>query len=192
MSRRPVVLMDVDGPLTTGAADGMCEVLRAWGYDHARTENITQWDIAKAFNVSAAAKDAMGRAMRAAGVAESFVPRAGSRVFLDELRGWARVIAVTAPLTNSVHWAGERAIWLSEQLGFAARDVVQADDKSLVEGDFLVDDKLDNLVEWSAAHPRGEGVLWNMSYNALAQWSPRASSFEELAGLLARVRGGVR
>lgn len=164
MDKRPVILLDVDGPLTLGFARAACSTLRDLGVD-AEVCRIREWDVARSFGASPEIAAEMTARMRRAGVAESFDPRPGALEFVEGLRGWARVVAVTAPLPGSRTWVGERMSWLTRRLGFAARDVVHADDKSLVRGDALVEDRPENLGEWLDAWPGGRGALWDATYN---------------------------
>lgn len=175
---RPRVLLDVDGPLTLGFVEAACAALRDLGVD-AQPERCTEWDIMRAFGVDAATEKAAYAALHRPGIAAAFEPRVGALEFVDFLRGWADVVAVTAPL-GSPTWAHERDVWLRSQLGFAAKEIVHTSAKHLIAGDALVDDKCSNLRDWCAAWPRGLGVLWEEPYNASDLWPTRASTYADL------------
>lgn len=187
---RPLILLDVDGPLTVGFMEAACAHLRDLGVTDATASRISDWDLAKAFGASAEIEAEMYARLRREGVAASFAPRPGARDFVERLRKWSRVVAVTAPLKGSRTWVYERSAWLREHLDFAAYDVVNADDKSLVCGDALVEDRVSNLVSWCDAWPFKLGVVWDEAYN---RPDPRADSrlmrvrsFDELQNLLER------
>lgn len=179
---RPVILLDVDGPLTTGMVEVTCGYLREEGLD-AHPHLVTQWDICRSFG---APPDVVARVyarLREPGVAESFRPREGAEELVANLRRWARVVAVTAPLDGSPTWAQEREVWLTDYLDFHPDDMMSVRDKTLVRGDAIVDDKFATVKAWAEAWGR-EAVLWNAPYNVRESWQPRASDYFELLGLL--------
>ena len=90
---------------------------------------------------------------------------------LRHLRSWAnRVVCVTSPHVSG-SWVVDRYRWLFQR-GFHRRDIVLASDKSLVAGDALIDDKVDNLREWVKAWPYGEAVTIEHPYNR--EWTEAA------------------
>jgi 5'(3')-deoxyribonucleotidase len=165
---RPTILVDVDGPLTRGFAREACRILRDLGVAHAEPDRIMQWDVARSFGADAPTAASMMVRLRREGVATSFDPREGALEALESLREWARVVAVTAPLPGSRTWVGERMVWLQILLGFRAADVVHADDKSLVAGDALVEDRLENLAAWGERWPGKAQILWDAPYNQVS------------------------
>ncbi len=163
MTRRPRILLDVDGPLTLGFFEAACDVLRDLGVD-ARPEKIDRWDIGRAFGVTPDTGREMYDRLRAPGVASSFAPRPGAREFVADLQAWADVYAVTAPL-GGPHWAHDREIWLEEHVGIRPDRVVSTRDKTVVVGDALVDDKIDTLIGWKDEHPLGHAIFWREPHN---------------------------
>lgn len=186
---KPTILLDVDGPLTTGMVDVACALLREEGLD-AHPHLVTQWNICASFGAPPDVVHRVYAQLREPGVCAGFTPREGADELVKNLRGWARVVAVTAPLDGSPTWAQEREVWLTDYLDFHPDDVVSARDKTLVDGDTLVDDKYDNVLAWSRKWGR-EAVLWNAPYNVRESWQPRASDYFELLGLLARLKGNA-
>lgn len=161
---KPRVLIDVDGPLTASFVEQSCAYLRKLGLN-VFFEHATDWELAKALNLSDGHKKLLHRRIRQPGFAANFEPRRGALEFLNELREKAYVYAVTSPLTGSSTWAHEREEWLVRELGFKHRYVVSVRDKSLVSGHVLIDDKPDNLTTWRAAQG-GRAILWEMPYNS--------------------------
>src|SRR5262249_10202889 len=111
---RPRILLDVDGPLTSGFFIAVCEELRKEGID-ARPDRIDRWNIFEAFEASRQVEQDVRLQLCARGVAQSFMVNRGARAFLEELREWADVYAVTAPLDGSPTWAHDRELWLFDR-----------------------------------------------------------------------------
>ena len=182
--KRPRVLIDVDGPLTDGFFETACHHLRARGVD-AKPWAISDWDIFKSFETSARDEDAVRKILRGPGIAASFSPRPGALEFLNEMRAWADVYAVTAPLDGSPTWAHERETWLIERLAFNPQHVISARDKSIVVGDVLIDDKFSTVESWQAAHPESLAVLWREAHNRKESWHTTAGDYDELRRTIA-------
>lgn len=191
MRRRPRILLDVDGPLTLGYVEQVLALLRASGIKNATLENVRTWDVLASFDVPPEVEAAVGVIMRGRDVAGEFPLREGALEFVAGLRTWARVVAVTAPLAGSPTWQSERDEWLRDRLGFDKRDVVQCDDKTLVVGDAILDDKPANVAAWLAANPGKLALLWGESYNRGEYLYPRVDSFAEATDYLESMMGGT-
>lgn len=189
--RRARVLLDVDGPLTDGFFEIACEYLRAEGIA-AYPRLITNWDLFRSFDVPADVERCVRTRLRGPGIAAAFTPRPGALEFVEGLREWADVYAVTAPLDGSPTWGNEREVWLAERLGFDLRHVVSARDKTVVVGEALVDDKHATIETWQTAHPRGLAILWREAHNESDRWHSVASDYAGLMGWLDALRVGGR
>lgn len=153
----PVLLLDVDGPLTDGYVTTSCDILRDLGVAEAYPDAVTTWDPCDSFKIDAGTRDRYACAIRQPGVAAGMNPRPGAADFLSWARAKFRVAALTSAL-DAPTWAYERERWLIERLGFVKGDVVSAHDKTLVPG-LLVDDKPSHV------RPRDSALLWDTSYN---------------------------
>jgi 5'(3')-deoxyribonucleotidase len=195
MNRRPRILLDVDGPLTPGFFLWCCSLLRQHGVD-AHPDKIDQWDIMRSFKVSKEIEEDVRSKLRRPGIASAFQPYPGALAFVEEVREWADVYAVTAPLDGSETWAHERERWLAESLRFAPSQVISARDKRLVAGDAFVDDKLTHLIDWSAEYPNGRAIMWDEPHNRSDVWEGlRAFDYEDLRDCLEPLRraaAGIR
>lgn len=190
---KPVILLDCDGPLTDGFFDMFCFELREMGYAHVQPHLITSWEISKSFPEVDPAHITEGyRRMRQAGTCASFYPNEGAREFVENIRRWATVLAVTAPLNGSPTWAQEREVWLVDNLGFKVEEIISARDKTHVFGHVLVDDKLSTIEAWQKRWPESEAILWTGAHNVRHGWHPRAGDYFELLGLLAPLRERCR
>ena len=177
---KPICLIDVDGPLTSGFFEASCAALRSCGVP-AEPDKIDQWNLFKSFGASRAIEAKARQILCLPGVATSFQPRRGAWEFVTELRETDNLIAVTSPLDDSPTWAHEREMWLCDLMGFMPNQIVSARDKSLIHGDWLLDDKEPTLVAWSARNPHGLAILWEEPHNRHAQWKGlRTNSFAQV------------
>lgn len=176
---RPVILLDVDGPLTMSFFDVACREMRREGVVGAKPSALTQWGFLEA--LAPVTERRIRERLRRPGVASLFEPNDGARTFLSDLREWAEVYAVTAPLDGSPTWPYDREQWLIEQLDFDARHVMAVRDKQRVSGHAFVDDKLAHLIEWQAAYPSGLAIMWTCPHNKDDAWTgPRAANYDQL------------
>lgn len=188
---KPIILLDCDGPLTDGFFEKMCEVLRENGVHDAYPHAITDWNVCKAFGCSPELTATAYARLREPGVCSAFKPNEGAREFVHNLRRWATVLAVTAPLNGSPTWAQEREVWLTDHLDFKVDEVISARDKTHVFGHVLVDDKLSTIEGWAKKWACSEAILWTGAHNVRAGWNPRAADYFDLLGLLAPLREHV-
>lgn len=101
----------------------------------------------------------------------------GSQAAVERIRKTgARVYCVTSPWHSSPYWQYERTKWLSEHFGFKPSEVVSTNDKRIVAGDILVDDKLDNLTDWHHGLP----LLWDAPYNQYPTHIARVTDWEQV------------
>ncbi len=98
------------------------------------------------------------------GFAASMLPVRGAKQALKRLQRSTQVYVVTAPWPGSLHWPGERIVWL-QKFGFHGDKIVLTPAKYLVRGDILVDDRPENLLKWKEHHPDGTAVLWKTRGN---------------------------
>ena len=175
------VLLDVDGVL----ADFCSPVLEWLGFagEHHR---IVEHDILKCFDLEhlqTELNDFCGRG----GFCEGLVVHDGAVEFVERLRKNFEVVVVTSPYVEIRGWEQDRRAWLKRHFGFEKRDVVFASRKSLVSGDFLVDDYPKNFEEF-----RGEKILidrpWNRSYGE-HEGAVRCFDFEMVCDNVERLSG---
>lgn len=184
---KPIILLDCDGPLTDTFFDRACEYLRDEGID-AHPHAITDWNVCKAFGASDDITHRVYARLREPGVCLHFKPNEGAREFVHNVRKWATVLAVTAPLNGSQTWAQEREVWLTDHLNFKVEDIISARDKTHVFGHVLVDDKLKTIEAWQKRWKESEAILWTGAHNLTAGWNPRAADYYDLLGLLAPLK----
>lgn len=185
---RPVILLDVDGPLTMGFFGAACQEMSHEGV-FVSPDDLTAWDFFKALGVSHEVEQRVRTRLQRPGVASGFEPNEYAMAFLRDLRRWAEVFAVTSPLDGSATWGFEREVWLADRLGFEPKQVISARDKRLIRGSAFVDDKYAHLVEWREAWPAGLPIMWGCPHNAEDTWTGiRVSTYARLYDYLQALR----
>jgi len=106
------------------------------------------------------------------------------------------IYAVTSPWDGSLTWHYERTLWLKEHFDIDGKKVVFAHDKSIVAGDFFLDDKPYNVVAWANLHLQSRAMLWDTPFNqdstarrSIAQYTnvSRVKSWGEVIGIVCEV-----
>lgn len=184
MTKKPRLLLDVDGPLTSGFVDHVCHLLRQNGIV-ADSDAVRHWDPMQTFSAPDEVRARINDALAGPNVARGFVPRAGAVDLVRWARGHADVYAVTSPW-DSPYWMSERTTWLVDHFEFNHRQVNHVYDKFIVAGDVLVDDKHANVVAWQESHPNGLAILFRMGHNHADAWPVEVSTCDGLRDLLCR------
>lgn len=100
-----------------------------------------------------------------------------------------KLVWCTSPWVSCREWDATRRDWLAKHFGFAKAPVISAPEKSCVSGDVLLDDKVANIVEWTA-NPRNTdcGILFDAPYNRDNDTLPRLFGWKDIDALLAMLR----
>lgn len=162
------ILIDVDSTV----ADLMSEWLRRYNKDYNDTltpESITDWDMAQFVKREAKIYDYL----RLPSLYKTVKPIKDAQAGVEYLRGFDRVVFVSAGLWN----AKAKFDWLTKyKFVESDKDFVVAFDKSLVMGDVLIDDKIDNIKEF-----RGAGILFSQPWNTNWVTTRRMNNWSEIA-----------
>jgi len=156
------LLLDIDG-VFANFVDATLDTLVALGGPRKAHDDIHTWDMFSCLPPEW--EKPLLAEWHKPGWCASIAPYVGAVDALPRLRAVAEVVFVTAAMPGAPHWMHEREIWVKNHLGGGVRDIVFAAAKNLVIGDFLVDDKTANVVEWQQAHPNGTALLWDQPYN---------------------------
>lgn len=156
------ILLDVDGVLAD-FIELTFRVLRDLGGPSLTHAHVTRFEILSFMPEEF--RDRMKAAWAAPGFCSSLPLIEGSAEGVQKLRELGDVVFVTSPM-HTPYWHWERHQWLKEHLSSDGRDIVFANRKGHVVGDVLIDDRLDNLLEWQKAHPQGTPVLWSVPHYA--------------------------
>jgi 5'(3')-deoxyribonucleotidase len=195
MAQEPTILCDVDGILLDFTSTYLQLVEEMFGRKHHESE-LHSFNYHESIVSKSEDRAIWARIEKTPGLVLNSIPLyEGSMKFLSQLRDIGRVVACTSPA--SALWTAERATWLREKAHFDRKDIVIASDKSLVVGNYLVDDHFDNVHAWSAAKSRaaddGLGILlsrpWNIKHS-MDYVGVRAHDYSEVLRAIA-VREGL-
>lgn len=81
-----------------------------------------------------------------------------------ELHKLCEVFAVTAP-AKGAHWIPERTLWLQDKFTIPSDRIIYTEAKSVISGDFFLDDHPHNVTAWAQEHPNGVPMLWTTDHN---------------------------
>jgi 5'(3')-deoxyribonucleotidase len=101
----------------------------------------------------------------------------GAKSFVKNLKKLGEVVAVTAPWHSCTTWEWERRGWL-KNLGIGRMISAKAEDKHLIQGEYLIEDRIDTLECW-----RGGGrfpILLDRPWNRTEIFTPRLHSYREI------------
>ena len=78
------------------------------------------------------------------------------------LKEFAEIYVVTSPMMNYPNWILHRNKWLKTHFGIDKNHVIHTSAKHLVQADVFIDDKSENVVNWSryGNNVYSQAVLW--------------------------------
>jgi 5'(3')-deoxyribonucleotidase len=158
------ILLDVDGVLGDFIGYTLSELATAWEPNEIPARKDFQtWDLFNTITNKHQQKYC-NRFWRYKGWCRSIPVLPGAVEAVDRLRRHGEVYAVTAPLSHSLYWMGERYEWLKENFRIPPENVIFAYDKGVVSGHVFLDDKPANIDRWSCMNA-GRALLWSTGYN---------------------------
>lgn len=156
------ILVDCDGVLAD-LVGGVLEVV-----NRGRTRNlltaadVTQWSIADSLGISDAWFDEI---LSTPGFVKGLRPFPCVYSTMRDMKRKHSVRVVTSPFDASPFWMYERVQWLRDHSIADKHQTIFASEKTLIRGDFLIDDHPHTVANWSRAWPQGIGLLWDAPYN---------------------------
>lgn len=159
------IIVDVD--------DTLCDLLTEWigrynilWDDILTVQNITRWNLHELVKPECGKR--IYEILEDENLYDHISPYSGSLEFINQLRkDHHHVIFVTSPYGKS---AGQKLQWLSNY-GFLPKnlkyhsDYIECSDKTLICGDYIVDDKEETVEKWLTKHEQGWGCLYKQPYN---------------------------
>ncbi len=178
---RPRVLLDSDGVVSDWIGGVLDVVREISGRIHYHDE-VTTWLKLHQLGLTATQQKELEERIAEPGFCESLEELPGAREGVRRLREHADVHFVTSPWVSCPTWTFERTAWLQRH-GYITdfKEVTHTYAKELVRGDFLVDDKPENVKKWSAANPDGQGFIWTQPWNRYAD-GYKIGSWDNLIG----------
>lgn len=106
---------------------------------------------------------------------EDFIKQSGfAYEMIDEIPGAVKAIQeimeehpvmfVTSPYSGSATWSHDRYMWLEERFDIGRDDVIFCRDKRFIHGSTLIDDRWENILDWSNWNNKC-AVLFKQSWN---------------------------
>lgn len=182
--RKPTVLVDVDGPLCAFDKAAVTIVNRLTNKSYS-VDDIKTWEIFESIELdNPGIKKVVYDEMKARGNILGLEVQPGAKEGIAKLKQVCELVIVTSPFNGSETWVHERNKWLEQHFNIDARDVVHCRKKYHVAGDFLVDDRLENLEQWHRRFPDGTPLLWGTPGNRNDEGFIRVSTWDEVLGQL--------
>lgn len=116
----------------------------------------------------------------------------GAKEFVQWALNVYDVYFVTSPLARHQTWCSDRRLWFEQRFGSkAAKRLVFTGCKHIIDGDVLVDDKLENVTGWLAGrsgaalpvwwHPRDRGTTFGLYKGCLLMqsWSELMDAIQD-------------
>jgi 5'(3')-deoxyribonucleotidase len=109
----------------------------------------------------------------------------GAKELIQDLRQLGRVVFVTAPCPLYRGWADDRLYWLKTNFEASPYDVMSIYDKTLFNGQVLIDDSSSNIDKWMATNRPAIRVVqpWNEGGKGLL-----ANNFKEVLDWVAEMK----
>ncbi len=175
-------MLDADGVVvdfTTPALDFLASVGKPKRYDQ-----VLRWDI---FEGDSELEDDFKEAIASKpGFCYGLKPLPGAIEFFRAARDKYELAIVTTPY-DVPYWYNERKDWLVDVLGVARSAITFTHHKQFIEGDVLVEDKIENILKWHERYPEHLAVVMDQPWNRVAlpksesESLVRAVGFEELS-----------
>lgn len=164
---KQTVLLDIDGVIANFRKLYVDCCNEANKTQYTVKDTGSEWFFARSMRLSREQQRKTWKAIDDPGRAKQIEPLPGAVAGVYELLRVANVYFVSAPVPTSPTWTYDRANWLSDVLGINAREhLVFTSQKHLVQGNILVDDKPEAVLEWLRANPELEmgvprrGIIW--------------------------------
>jgi 5'(3')-deoxyribonucleotidase len=171
---KPIILLDVDGPLADFAGAYLREFADITGRVHS-VQDVTEYHMHdNAFFGAACAAMGLQRGELTRRIVDRVIspgwcaalePHPGAQAAVSRLQELGDVYVVTSPWDSSPTWQHERLHWCEKHFEISRGNVIHAGKKHLIRGDVFVDDKASHVEEWHREWPDGLGVLFDMHHN---------------------------
>lgn len=182
-----LILLDVDGPVADLHPTWLERYNRRWD-DNLTVEDLTVWELDRIV------KEECGKRvydhLHEPDLYDDVAVVDGAAGGIAALRAAGhRVVFLTAcsavMATAKMKWLHQHGL-LGDVPPYVFTDLVIAQDKSLVPGDVLIDDRPKNLEDF-----QGKGILWDAPYNRGERRWPRVRSWEVVPDVIEMLTGAA-
>jgi 5'(3')-deoxyribonucleotidase len=193
---KPVALLDVDGVFADFTSCYVRTIARVLGEHRVANRGpVDRWEVREWAELTLEERRLVDDiVVGTRGWCRSIEPLPGAVEAAARLREEAECVVVTSAW-DGPYWHKERLDWIAEHMGIDRKRVFFAHEKYRVNGDLLLDDKPQNVVDWARAaswRRWGEPLLWHTSGNAAFSDPPaitRVRTWEEVFAAVARAGG---
>lgn len=182
------ILLDADG-VFVNFVKGYLDIIERVTGKRFTEDQITEFDIGKALGLSEADMRDVYNSIQT-GFCKRLEPLPGAIEAIQRIMLNHNVYVVTSPWTGVDTWDSERRTWIKVHLGLDKSRVLSGSAKHLVRGDFFIDDKAENCVDWQDANPNGTAVMWRSPWNQNHPWP--GWRFNKWAALEALIDGDIK
>ena len=164
--KRLTILVDIDGVVADMLPAWLLRIYEKTGV-LASIDDVTTWEMS-APPLSEVSRDSMLDILNEPGFNLGLPVFTGADVYLKQLHeAGHKIYFVTARwgpviMPETLSWMRKHFPWLQPE-----KHLCFIHDKSLLAGDVLVDDRMDNLVAYRAAHPRADLIAIDYPYNRI-------------------------
>lgn len=169
-----IIVSDVDDVCADLVTEWLKRYNKDWN-DNVKKSDLTDWDISL-FIKDKNNKKYLYEYIEDPSLYDKIKPIKNSLWGINTLRNFGyRIIFVTSSTSGS---AGRKFHWLQDY-GFIEnkKDYIEAYDKSLIFGDYMIDDKLDNVQSFT-----GKGILFGEMWGNV--WNRKAKNWKEVINLI--------
>lgn len=191
-NNRPIVLLDMDDVIT----NCLQAVIQAYNEKygtHFKFKNCTVWNLSEFFGVSV---DEVLKLFRADKFFEELTPKRGSIQAIKKMVKSTKydIYTVTATSDTDGSELVQKINWFKKYIPeFNVKRIISCQDKSIIRGDVIVDDKVKNLDE---CKPYMQCILMDSPTNQENDTYLRIGSLTELPNILEQMfyngKGGIR
>lgn len=160
---RKRVLVDVDDVIVNFKQAFISAVIAKGLRNIDHTWRRSTWDLAKDLGLTDKEEKEAFSLINMPGVADEMMNALpGAVEGVQNLMELADVYFITSPSKTSPTWSFDRRNWLVRHFGEEQGSKVgHVHDKFIVFGDFLVDDKPENVMLWKDAWPLSTAIYWS-------------------------------
>lgn len=159
--RRPLVGLDVDGVVADFLTPALAIIQRLLGRTVER-HDVVDWHVDRMLHRDQ--RPAFWEEIGTLDFCRAILPYRGVEEHVARLDGVVDLRFVTSYMPSNLHWVQQRDLWIERHFNLPRERIVYCADKSCFGGEMLVDDRPENLVEWSMRWT-GIPVLWRHPYN---------------------------
>lgn len=200
---KPVALLDVDGVFADFSGKYVETIAALFGRSRIEGRGpVDRWEIHHWAELTREEQRVVDELVSSCeGWCRSIQPLPGAVEAMARLREEAECIVVTAAWSGPF-WHKERLDWIAEHMGVDHKHVIFAHRKDRIDGDLILDDKPQNVIDWARAaawrrrgglFPDAMPLLWHTPYNASVKTPPeigRVFRWEDVFSAIERMWEG--